>query len=161
MPPTSPLPPQAGGSSSAEPGCDGFLTARDAKNRRRFYVWLFATMLAYLSATAALRWRESFPGALGRLFPWVLVGLALVLGVQATRSYMVFLRRVDELLRKIETEALALGFAAGAAVSLFYPLLESLGAPKLDGEATAVIMMLAAGVGHWLGLRRYCGSGPA
>jgi hypothetical protein len=141
----------------AESPCGGFYTARDSRNQRRFYVWLFAAMLAYLGATAAIRWRESIPAALS----WVLVGLALVLSIQATRSYLVFLREVDELLRKIQTEALALGFAAGAALSLLYPLLEGLGAPRLDGEVTAVVMMLSSAAGAWLGTRHYSGSGVA
>ncbi|MDP9120108.1 MAG: hypothetical protein M3O15_01875, partial [Acidobacteriota bacterium] len=46
-----------GGGSSAEPGCAGFHTARDARNLRRFQVWMLAAGLAYVGATAALRWR--------------------------------------------------------------------------------------------------------
>jgi hypothetical protein len=165
--PTSPRPalpeppePVAGagahGSSSAEPGC-GFYTARDSRNVRRFNLWMLAAMLAYLGATAALRRRESIP----RAFPWLLVGLASLLALQATRSYLVFLRGADELLRRIQTEALALGFVSGAAFSLLYPLLEALGAPKLDGHATALVMMLSLGAGSWLGTRRYsAGSAP-
>jgi hypothetical protein len=147
----------ADGSSSAERACGGFYTARDSRNLRRFNLWMVAAMLAYLGATAALRWRGSMPRAL----PWGLVGLASLLALQATRSYLVFLRGADELLRRIQTEALALGFVSGAVFSLLYPLLEALGAPKLDGHATALVMMLSLGAGSWLGTRRYsAGSAP-
>jgi|HubBroStandDraft_3_1064219.scaffolds.fasta_scaffold06469_5 hypothetical protein len=46
---------ERGGSSSAGPGCGGFLTPRDARNQRRFNAWLLAAMLAYVGAPAALR----------------------------------------------------------------------------------------------------------
>jgi len=166
VPPTSPLPSpresretaaETGGSSSAEPGCAGFYTARDSRNQRRFNVWLLAMALAYVGAAAALRFRESIPRAL----PWLLVGLTLILAIQATRSYLVFLRAADELLRRIQTEALALGFGAGAVSSFLCPLLEKLGVPWLDGHATALVMMLFWGAGTWLGTRRYCGSSAA
>jgi hypothetical protein len=71
---------------------------------------------------------------------------------------LLFLRDADELLRRIETEALALGFGAGAVVGLVYPLLEKLGAPALGGHATLLAMMLSWGLGSWLGMRRYSGA---
>jgi hypothetical protein len=144
-------------SSSAEPACAGFYTARDSRNQRRFTVWMLGAALAYLAANAGLRWRESIPGAL----PWLLTGLAWLLAILAIRSYLVFLREADELLRRIQTEALALGFGSGAVVSLLYPLLEKLGAPELGAYATAVVMMLSWSAGSWLGTRRYSGSSAA
>jgi hypothetical protein len=164
--PASPRPPlpepletvtDANGSSAAEPGCTGFYTARDSRNLRRVNLWVLAAALAYLGATAALRWRESIPRAL----PWLLAGLALLLATQATRSYLVFLRGADELLRRIQTEALVLGFVSGAVFSLVYPLLAMLGAPALDGHVTAVVMLLSWSAGVWLGTRRYGGRSAA
>lgn len=143
---------------SGAAGCEGFYTARDARNQRRFNLWLFAAVLAYLGATAALRWRGSIPGSLQWL-PWLLVGGATILASLATRSYLVFLRAADELLRRVQTEAMALGFGAGAIFSLLYPLFEQLGAPVLDGAVTAVVMMVSCGAGAWLGTRRYAGGG--
>ena len=140
-----------------EPACAGFYTPRDSRNQRRLNVWLIAASLAYAGATAAFRWRGSIPGWL----PWLLGGFTFLLAIQATRSYLVFLRDADELLRRIQTEALALGFGAGAITSLLYPLLEKLGAPRLGGNATFVVMMLSLSLGAWLGTRRYSGTGPA
>lgn len=141
----------AGEASRAEPDCKGLFTARDAEHRRRTNRWMLGAALAYLVASAALRWRESIP----RPLPWICVGLALVLAVLAIRSYRIFLRGADELLRKIQTEALGLGFASGAVFSILYPLLEGLGAPEVGANATALVMMLAWGAGSWLGTRRY------
>jgi hypothetical protein len=144
-------------SSSSEPGCgDGFYTARDARNQRRFTLWMLAAALAYLGATAALRWRAALPGALAWLPP-TLTGLAGLLAILAIRRYVIFLRQADELLRRIQTEALAFGFGAGAVVAMLYPLLEMLGAPRLGGYAIALVMMLAWSAGSWLGTRRYAG----
>ncbi len=167
MPKTGPPPPEAEGRESGGhapgtsppgPGCGGgFYTRRDLHNQRRITLWMLAAALAYVGATATLRWRASIPAAL----PWLALGLALALAFQATRSYLVFLREADELLRRIETEALALAFGAGAAFSLLYPLLEQLGAPDLGGYATAVVMMLSWAAGLWLGTRRYAGRGDA
>jgi hypothetical protein len=109
-----------------------------------------------MGATAALRWRASVPV----LLPWLLAGLALVVASQATRSYLAFLRGADELLRSIQMEALALGFGAGVATSLFYPLLEGLGAPAFGEHVTAVVMMLCWGLRCWLGARRYSAGVP-
>ncbi len=151
MQPTLPEPAE----TAAGPGCAGFYTVRDARNQRRANFWLFAATLAYLGATAALRWRASLPAAL----PWLLAGLTALLAIVAVRSFLVFLRAADELLRKIQTEALALGFGTGAVFSILYPLLEKLGAPEIGENATALAMMLAWGAGSWLGARRYGGSG--
>ncbi len=141
----------------ADPGCDGFSSARDARYRLRYRNWTLAATLVYLGAAAALRWRAALPAAL----PWLLVGATALLLLQATRSYVVFLRHADELLRKIETEALAMGFGVGVLVSLLSPLAERLGAPRLYGNLTVLLMVLAWAAGVGLGRRRYGGDASA
>jgi len=136
---------------SAGLGWGGFYTARDARFQRRVLLWMLTFALAYVAAAAALRFRAALPAAL----PWLAVGAALALAFQVTRSYVQFLRGADELLRRIEIEALALGFAAGSAFAMLYPLLVRLGAPAVDGYWTALVMMLGWAAGGWLGLRRY------
>ncbi|MEO8504367.1 MAG: hypothetical protein ABI609_10765 [Acidobacteriota bacterium] len=138
-----------------EPGAHGFYTARASTNQRRFYIWLIGAMLAYLGATAAVRFKSSVPAGLA----WSLVVLAWLLAIQTIRSYLAFLRGADELLRKIEIEALGLGFGVGAFFSMLYPLLRELGAPDVGQLGSAVVMMFAAAIGSWLGRRRYCGVG--
>lgn len=133
------------------PGCGAFYTARDARFQRRVLAWMLAFALAFIAAAAALRFRDRLPGAL----PWLAVGLACACALQVTRCYLQFLRGADELLRRIEVEALAFGFAAGAIFALLYPLLARLGAPAVDGYWTALVMMLGWAAGGWLGMRRY------
>jgi hypothetical protein len=172
--PTRPHPPrpEPAPATEPEPKCASFYTARDRRNERRVNLWLPAAALAYAAATAAQRWHESLPRALPWLqrFPglqtlhwltWLLAGLATLCTVQAVRSYLVFLREADELLRRIQTEALALGFGVGAAFSLLYPLLAQLGAPDFGGNGIFVVMMLSWSAGIWLGSRRYSRGGGA
>jgi hypothetical protein len=158
MRPASPEPlgtsAEADGSAAQRPACASFYTARDLRNQRRFLAWMLAGSLAYVGATLALK-RQAVPRALA----WALAGLAWLLAILAVRSYLLFLRQADELLRRIELEALALGFGAGAVFSLLYPLLERLGAPELGGYATPLVMMLSWSAGAWLGTRRYSGRG--
>ncbi len=118
---------------------------------------MLAAALAYIAAAAAERYREALPIAL----PWLAVALTLGLAIQAARKYVAFLRRADELLRRIEIEALAFGFVAGAAFAMLYPLIERLGAPHVDGYWTALVMMIGWAAGGWLGLRRYSGGDGA
>jgi hypothetical protein len=155
-PAADPSPAGAGAPSSAEPRCvAGFYTARDARRLRRVNAWLIAAALADLGATAVLHRHASIPA----VFLWLLVGAAWLLAIVATWSYLAFLRGADELLRRIQTDALAQGFGVGVLLSLFYPLLEELGAPKLDGHVTAAVMLLSWSAGSWLGMRRYSGGG--
>lgn len=155
-----------------EPRCTGFYTARDRRNLRRVNLWAPAAALAYVAAAAAQRWREPLARALPWLqpfralrgfpwMPWLFAGLSALCTVQAVRSYLAFLREADELLRRIQTEALALGFAAGAAFALIYPLLEQLGAPVFGGNGVFVVMMFSWSAGAWLGTRRYSRGGGA
>jgi hypothetical protein len=140
---------------STGPGCGDRYSERDARIHRRAYRWLLAASLAYVAATAALRFRSGLPS----LVPWLAVGLAVGLFALAIRAYLQFLRAADELQRRIETEALAIGFAAGTAFSLLYPLFERLGAPELGWQATPLVLMLSGGIGAWFGVRRYSRTG--
>ncbi len=131
-------------------------TVRDAQNTRRFQLRMLAAALAYIVATAALRWRGSISWASPGL-QWLLVGVAVLLALAALRAYLQMLRQADELQRRIHLEALGLGFAAGAVFALLYPLFELLGAPALGGRAIAVVMLLSWAAGSWLAARRFSG----
>jgi len=148
---SDPSTPPSSDSSPSGPGCDSFSTPRDRRNLRAFNLALFAMALCYVGASAALRWHERVPAAV----PWVLFVLATIFAVDAARRYLVYLRQTDELLRRIQTEALAIGFGAGAASSLLFPLAEKLGVPGVDGRSVALVMILAWSAGSWAGMRRY------
>lgn len=132
-------------------GCDGFLTPRDRQNERRVRRWAAAAGLLYVAATAALRWPSQVPAAL----PSLLCVATAAVAVWAVVVQIASLRQADELRRRIESEALGLGFGVGVLAALLSPLLPALGLPEPGGAEIAVAMLLAAAVGSWLGVRRY------
>jgi hypothetical protein len=81
--------------------------------------------------------------------------LPTLLGAAVVWSYVTFIRRADELLRKIHLEALALGFGAGVVFMLGYRLFERAGAPELDVSDPILVMMLVFTAAQLLLNRRY------
>ena len=77
------------------------------------------------------------------------------LGVLAVLAYMRFLRRADELLRRIQLEALALGFGAGFVASFTFDLLETAGLGRAEAINTFLVMVLFYLLGLFVGARRY------
>jgi len=130
-------------------------TPQDARNLRIFSGWALAAALVFSSATLLIGERILPRGVLA----WCLAVTATLLAFGAVRSYMIFLRSADELLRKIQLEGLALGFGAGAVFTLGWRLFERLGAPKLDIVDGLPVMMLFWALGQYLGFRRYGGGG--
>ncbi len=142
--------PEENAEVAVEPGCLSFQTVEDRRRERRYVVWMLAATLAYVAASGAPRW---WPEA--AVPTWFGLGLALALGFQTLRSYLQYLRGADELLRRLQLEALAIGFGAGIVFSIFYPLFEPFGAPHAGARSTAVVMMVVWSVGSLLGPRRY------
>lgn len=120
---------------------------------RRFLLWMLAAAVVYLGATFALRRRPELPAPL----PWALTALAIAFAGQAVVAFRRYLRSADELVRKIEIEALAIAFGAGALFTMLYPLCERLGAPPLGLSDAALVLMFAWMAGAWIGWRRYSG----
>lgn len=125
-------------------------TPRDARNYRIFTAWMFGGLIAFAAATALIDGKR-IPAAAG----WLLTAASAALMLMAMRSYMTFLRHADELLRKVHLESLAFAFGAGIVVMMSYRLCERLGAPKLDINDAALVMMLTWIAGQWVGGRRY------
>ena len=88
---------------------------------------------------------------------WGLTALTIALLVMMVRAYVIFLRGVDELLRKIQLEALAFSFGASTVFMMGWRLCERLGAPKLDVDDPLIVMIFVFALGQWLGIRRYAG----
>ena len=126
-------------------------TPRDRRNARIFGLWTIAWILSFSIATVLIGERIVDSLAIGLALGTITVILALV----AVRSYLVFLRHADELLRRIQLEGLAWGFAASAVFMLCYTLFERLGAPKLDVLEPFVLMTVFWAIGQYVGLRRY------
>lgn len=131
--------------------CTSLYTARDARALRIFNFWLLSGMVCFLAATILLGRNFIDRGAVA----YVLTGGTIVLLVMAARAYLIFLRGADELLRKIQLEALALSFGAAAIFMIGWRLCERLGAPKLDIDDPFIVMAVVWSLGQWLGFRRY------
>lgn len=125
-------------------------TPRDSRNHRIFAGWMTAGMLTFAAATILID-GEWIPAAAG----WALTITSIVLLVTSMRSYILFLRAADELLRKVHLEALAFAFGVGIVVMMGYRLCERLGAPKLDVNDAGLVMLVCWIGGQWVGARRY------
>ena len=132
--------------------CADLLTPVDARNLRAFNVWLLGWALSFAVSTILIK-LDILPEIVG----YCLVALTLVLGVGAIKRYISFLREADELLKKIQLEALAIGFGGVAVFALAWRLLEQLGAPVIPGAGLVSIMLVSWAVGQRIGIRRYTG----
>ncbi len=128
------------------------LTPRDRRNQRRFLIWFFTWTVAWVAASIAIKegWSPAgAPAVATALFP-TLLGIAMML------AYWRFIRKADELQRKIHLDALAIGFGIGIVGMLTLHLLGRIGVlSQLDlGDVTAM-MMFAYAIGVIIGVRRY------
>ncbi len=90
--------------------CSG--TKLDRRNQNRFAGWMLAWAVSYMAASWTLKADLDLATAL----VWFLVAAPNLIAIVAVFDYLRFLRMADELLRKIQLEGLALGFAAGVLV---------------------------------------------
>ena len=131
--------------------CSSLYTPRDARNLKVFNAWLMGAVVMFSAATILLAKDLVTPVPLG----WALTIATIVLLALAARAYIIFLRHADELLRKIQLEALAMSFGAAVVFMLGWRLCERLGAPKLDVDDPFLVMTLVWALGQWTGFRRY------
>lgn len=129
--------------------CSG--SALDRRNQYYFLAWSLLWGVGFVAAT----WAQRPDVGLDDRFAWAVAAGPLVLSIPPLLAYLRFLRMTDELLRKIQLDGLALGFAAGIIVALGYPFLERAGAPGLGSTGIVIVMMAAWAVGQLLGLARY------
>jgi hypothetical protein len=132
-------------------GCSGELSRANIANARRYLilsaVWAVSLVLTLLALKA---WGEALGPA---AYVLALVPAAAFLGV--IWAYIRFLRGADELTRKIHFEGMAVGFAAGLAWILCYPVLEAAGAPALELIDATYPMVFGYTVAVALAQRRY------
>ncbi len=128
-------------------------TPRDAGNVRIFSRWFIAAMMSFITATILLSEKILEPGPVA----WVLTAVTIALLGMTVRSYVLFIREADELLRKIQLEALAIAFGATVVFMMGYRLCERLGAPKLDINDPMMVAAIMFAVWQWVGVQRYGG----
>ncbi len=129
--------------------CSG--TKLDRRNQNRFAGWMLAWAVSYMAASWTLKADLDLATAL----VWFLVAAPNLIAIVAVFAYLRFLRMADELLRKIQLEGLALGFAAGVLVTAGYQLAEAAGALQLETDHIIVVMIFSWTIGQLLGTGRF------
>jgi hypothetical protein len=123
-------------------GCSAQLAPSDLTRYRRAHYWFGAWLVSMAAAVFGL---DHWGSSLGPLvypvaaLPAVLMAIGLI-------SYGKFLAHADELTRKIQVEAMAVGFGVGLLLAVTYPLAEKVGAPDLNLAYLVVVMVLAYGL---------------
>ncbi len=129
--------------------CSG--TELDRRNQYRFTAWSLAWALTYVAAS----WTLKSDRELAAPLTWALVAVPTLLSIVAVFAYLRFLRMADELLRKIQLDGLATGFAAGLVYIIGYQLLEAVGASPLQSDNVVLVMVFGWMLGQFIGMWRY------
>ena len=124
---------------------------RDRRNSRKVNGWGLAWMSCWVVVSLLIS-RELVPPGIAT-YAAVLIPTAL--GVATLVAYVKFLREAEELERKIQLDALALGFGVGLVAAVSWELLKELGVVEGDPSTVLGFMMLAYCLGLWFGFRRY------
>jgi len=129
----------------------GDMTASDRRNLNRANVWLAFWLVSFAASTFIIKSEVTSTGIVG----WIVAAIPTVVGLGAMLAYGRYLRQADELQRRIQLQALAVGFGVAFFFGFGYPLLEKVGAPTADISDVSVLMAFFYFVGLWLGRRRY------
>lgn len=119
------------------------------------YLWEFAvSLLAYVTVLiiSVILLASLDIGPISRA---MLSLMPVIPGLTICWAIVRQLRRVDELQRKIQFEALGLAFAATAIITFSYGFLENVGFPKLSMFAVWPLMAAFWIIGYIISSRRY------
>lgn len=129
----------------------GSAGSQDQRRQVRFALLCLGWALSFVAAVWLLRGDRDLPTALMALA----IAFPTAVGVAAVTAYLNFLRNTDEMLRKIQLEALAIAFGVYALLSMTYPLLEAAGLLVLEvGDLFAAVLFVWGGA-QLYGARRY------
>lgn len=131
--------------------CCSQMTQRDRRNARRANYWLFGWMLSFVGIIFAIR-SEVLPEW---WLTWLAIAASTVLGFVAIMAFVRFLREADELLRKIQFEALALGFGAAMIANFTLSLVERVREQPFEIGDLFMVMVIFYVIGVITGTRRY------
>jgi len=127
------------------------MTDRDRHNARRTNWWLFFWMLSFLGIMAAIRFDVLHQGVPA----YLAIAGSTLLGAVAILAFARYIREADELVRKIQIEALALGFGAGFLLNFTLSLIERLTEQTFEIGDVFLVMIAFYVIGVITGTRRY------
>lgn len=127
-------------------------TETDRRNQRLIVAWSLAWVLPFLGVSYAIEneW-------IGTGSPAIIATVAVtLLGLGALFAFHRFLRDTDELMRKIQLDALALTVGIGLVSGFSYSLLERAGVVAETGIMILIMVMVVTYIiSVVVGLRRY------
>ena len=129
----------------------GDMTPSDRRNLNRANLWLLIWLVSFAATTFLVKGGRIPPGPLG----WVVAAIPMVVGLGALLAYGRYLRHADELQRRIQLQALGVGFGVAFFFGFGYRLLEKVGAPAAEISDVSMVLTLFYFVGLWIGRRRY------
>jgi hypothetical protein len=129
----------------------GDMTPDDRRNLNRANLWLFLWLVTFAAITFLLKGGSVPTGPVG----WIVAAIPMVTGLAAMLAYGRYIANADEMQRRIQLQALGVGFGVAFFFGFGYRLLEKVGAPAAEISDVSIVLMLFYFVGLWLGRRRY------
>ncbi|HXS29045.1 MAG TPA: hypothetical protein VN730_15390 [Steroidobacteraceae bacterium] len=119
-------------------------TTRDRRNQTAILCWSILLAVGLVGSVALLK---AGPGVSDAL-KWAVTAVTIALMIPWLWSQLRFLREADELIRKIQLEALAVGFWAGLAFGVAYSVLAQAGLPHLDPASGTPLIVAVSALGY-------------
>lgn len=131
-------------------GCVLGTTQADRRNNLRFTVLSLAWAVVYVGV--AMTQRFLAPPA---PWSWIVAFLPAIPAILAVAAYLKFLREADEMVRTIQLQGLAYGFATGVLVRVGMQLPMELNRALARTDFVLTAMMLGWAAGVVIATRRY------
>ena len=107
--------------------------------------------LTYVGASQLIR-SAALPAGLPS---YLVAAVPIAASIAAVAAYVRFIVRADELLRKVQLEALGIGFGGGFVATFAFDLAEKLGLGQIDVSAPMMVMIVCWVLGIVAAARRY------
>jgi hypothetical protein len=132
--------------------CNSLLSSgkRTWQYEKRFALWMLAWAVVVGICMYLLR-----HDLVASPYNWFVASIPLILIVLPLRAYYIFYRHADELIRKIQMEAVAVGFFVGVTYAMAHRLLEAAGLQPASAADTGVMMLFAFGFAQIYGAWKY------
>ena len=108
------------------------ITPRDRRNQRRYALWTIAWFIALVGTGAFFKFRRGLVPS--DVIAWSVGAVPVLAGALALWAWLRYLHEAEELQRRIQLNALALGFGVTFVSVISYGGLVSAGAPMLEAR---------------------------